>query len=218
MFTHTDNILHTKNHLAKLHEKSTTQVYYLLAIFQTMLIILGVIIAIIVVAIGVYNRLIWLKNQVANAYADMDVQMKMRFDLIDNLVNTVKWYAAHENDTLEKLTQARTSFMNASTPADKAQADTMITWALKSLFAVSENYPDLKANAGFLQLQSQLADIETQIAGSRRYYNATIKDYNNAIMSFPSNVLANVFGFTNESSYFTVTNDAERIAPKVDFS
>jgi LemA protein len=164
-----------------------------------------------------YNKLVWLKNQVANSYADMDVQMKMRFDLVDNLVNTVKWYASHEKETLEKLTQARTSFMSASSPADKAQADTIMTGALKSLFAVSENYPDLKANAGFLQLQTQLADIETQIAGSRRYYNATIKDYNNAIMSFPNNVLANMFGFTNESSYFTVANEAERAAPKVDF-
>lgn len=146
----------------------------------------------------------------------MDVQMKMRFDLIENLVNTVKGYASHEKDTLDKLTQARTQFMNASNPADKAAADGMLAGALKSLFAVAENYPDLKANTNFLQLQTELSNIENQIAGSRRYYNATIREYNDALMSFPSNIVAKMFGFTNQSSYFS-TSEEEKKAPKVQF-
>lgn len=181
------------------------------------MIIIAIVAIIAIIAIAAYNKLVGLKNQIENSYADMDVQMKMRFDLVDNLVNTVKGYAAHEKDTLESLTKARTAFMSATGPADKAAADGMLSGALKSLFAVSENYPDLKANAGFLQLQTQLADIEAQIAGSRRYYNATIKDYNNALMSFPSNILANMFGFKNEASYFAA-QEAERVAPKVDFA
>jgi LemA protein len=182
------------------------------------MIILAIIAIVAIIVIAAYNKLVTLKNQIGNSYADMDVQMKMRFDLVDNLVNTVKGYASHEKDTLENITKARTSFMGATGPADKAAADSQMSGALKSLFAVSENYPDLKANTNFLQLQTQLTDIETQIAGSRRYYNATIKDYNNALMSFPSNILAKTFGFTQEGEYFAVANESEKAAPKVDFS
>lgn len=181
-----------------------------------MYIIWAIVLLLIAFAIGAYNKLVWLKNSIDNATGDMDVQMKMRFDLIDNLVNTVKGYATHEKDTLDKLTQARTQWMNASTQEDKAAADNMLSGALKTLFATSENYPDLKANTNFLQLQSELSNIENQIAGSRRYYNATIREYNDALMSFPSNIVAKMFGFTNQSSYFS-TNEEEKKAPKVQF-
>ena len=181
-----------------------------------MYIIWAIVLLLIAFAIGAYNKLVWLKNSIDNATGDMDVQMKMRFDLIDNLVNTVKGYASHEKDTLDKLTQARTQWMNASSQEDKAAADNMLSGALKTLFATSENYPDLKANTNFLQLQSELSNIENQIAGSRRYYNATIREYNDALMSFPSNIVAKMFGFTNQSSYFA-TNEEEKKAPKVQF-
>ncbi len=181
-----------------------------------MYIIWAIVLLFLAFAIGAYNRLVSLKNSIDNAAADMDVQMKMRFDLVDNLVNTVKWYASHEKDTLEKLTKARTDFMSATTPEGKAAADNMLQGALKSLFAVAENYPDLKANTNFLQLQTELSNIENQIAWSRRYYNATIKEYNNALMSFPSNLVAKLFGFTNQASYFAAQEE-ERQAPKVQF-
>lgn len=181
-----------------------------------MIIIWAIALLLIAFSIGAYNKLVALKNSIDNAAADMDVQMKMRFDLVENLVNTVKWYASHEKDTLDKVTQARTSFMNATTPQGKADADNMLQWALKSLFAVAESYPDLKANTNFLQLQTELSNIENQIAWSRRYYNATIKEYNNALMSFPSNIVAKLFGFTNVSSYFTAQEE-EKQAPKVQF-
>jgi LemA protein len=181
-----------------------------------MYIIWAIVLLLIAFAIGAYNKLVWFKNSIWNATWDMDVQMKMRFDLIENLVNTVKGYASHEKDTLDKLTQARTQWMAATTQADKASADNMLSWALKTLFATSENYPDLKANTNFLQLQWELSNIENQIAGSRRYYNATIREYNDALMSFPSNIVAKMFGFTNQVSYFT-TNEEEKKAPKVQF-
>jgi len=146
----------------------------------------------------------------------MDVQMKMRVDLVENLVNTVKGYATHEKGTLEELTKARTEWMNAKAPSEKATADANLTGALKTVFATAEAYPDLKANTNFLQLQTQLSDIENQVASSRRYYNATIKEYNNGIMAFPGNVIAGMFGYKSETSYFTIT-EAEKTAPKVQF-
>lgn len=182
-----------------------------------MFIIWAIVLILIAVGIGWYNKLVALKNSIDNAASDMDVQMKMRFDLIDNLVNTVKWYATHEKSTFEEITKARTSFMNASSPAEKDAANNMLASSLKSLFAVSENYPELKANTNFLQLQTELSNIENQIAGSRRYYNATIKEYNTSLMSFPSNIIAKMFGFSNQVSYFAAANDEERKAPKVQF-
>lgn len=178
------------------------------------------IIALVVIALFVmwsYNWLVSKKNQVEWAYADIDVQMKMRFDLVENLVNTVKWYATHEKDTLDKLTQARTQWMQATTTADKASADGMLTWALKTLFATSEAYPDLKANTNFLDLQQKLTEIETTIAGARRFYNATVKEFNVALQSFPNNILAWYFNFKAEKDYFETTTPEERLAPKVQF-
>ena len=163
-----------------------------------------------------YNKIISLKNAIANAFSDMDVQMKMRVDLVENLVNTVKWYTGHEKSTFEELTKARTQWMSATAPDEKAKADASLTGALKTLFATSENYPELKANTNFLQLQTELSNIENQIAWSRRYYNATIKEYNNAVMTFPNNIVAGMFGYKHETSYFNIT-EAEKQVTKVQF-
>ncbi len=163
-----------------------------------------------------YNALIRLKNHIKNAFADIDVQMKMRFDLVGNLVNTVKGYATHEKETLENITKARTSFLNANNPNDKLAADNMLSGALKSLFAVAENYPDLKANQNFLQLQTELSDIENKIAATRRFFNSTIKEYNSAIQMFPTNIVAKLFGFKDET-FFAIENKEEKETPKVQF-
>ncbi len=163
-----------------------------------------------------YNRIIKLKNNIHNSFADIDVQMKLRFDLIENLVNTVKWYASHEKETLEKLTQARTNFMWANNAQEKLQADNMLTGALKSLFAVAENYPDLKANQNFLQLQTELSDIENKIAAARRFFNSSINEYNSTIQSFPSNFVAKMFEF-QEQKFFEIENVQEKEVPKVQF-
>lgn len=184
---------------------------------ETALIIIAIVLVLWGIIAWLYNNLVTMKNAVPNAYADMDVQMKKRFDLVDNLVNTVKWYAAHEKSTLEEITNARTQWMQATTPQEKDAANNMLSGALKSLFATSENYPDLKANQNFLDLQKQLSDIEDQIAASRRYYNATVKDYNIALESFPANIIAGMFGFKQENTYFAIDNEQEKQAPKVQF-
>mgnify|MGYP003826826709 CR=1 FL=1 len=162
-----------------------------------------------------YNSLIRLRNNIKNSLADIDVQMKMRFDLVDNLVNTVKGYAGHEKETLENLTKARTNFLNASSMSQKLSADQALSGALKSLFAVSENYPDLKANQNFLQLQSELSDIENKIAASRRFFNSTVNEYNSSIETFPTNIVAKLFGFRREE--FFATAEVEKAVPKVQF-
>lgn len=182
-------------------------------------IILIVIVVLVLFLIMAYNRIIKLKLRRENAFADIDVQLKLRFDLIENLVNTVKGYASHEKDTLERLTKARTDFMNAQWVEDKVAANNQLTGALKSLFAVSENYPDLKANTNFLQLQTELSDIENKLAASRRYFNAATREYNTAIQVFPNNMIANSFWF-KVSNYFELDeSEAELVkkAPKVEF-
>ena len=166
---------------------------------------------------GIYNKLIGMKNTVENALSDIDVQIKKRFDLVDNLVNTVKWYASHEKETLTQLTAARSGFMNATSTEEKLEANNQLTSTLKTLFAVSEAYPDLKANAGFLSLQTELSRLEETIASARRHLNATISDYNIALQSFPNNLIANLFGFKNQTNYFEVTSEEEKQAPKVQF-
>ena len=163
-----------------------------------------------------YNALVRLKNHIKNSFADIDVQMKLRFDLIENLVSTVKWYASHEKETLENVTNARTSFLNAGSPNEKLAADNMLSWALKSLFAVSENYPDLKANQNFLQIQTELSDIENKIAAARRFFNSSINEYNSTIESFPTNIIAKLFGFKYEE-FFAIKNEVEKEVPKVKF-
>jgi LemA protein len=184
--------------------------------FTPSIIIAVVVIILILWFVGLYNGLVKLRNNVKNSFADIDVQMKMRFDLVENLVNTVKGYASHEKETLTTLTDARTKFMHAHSPNGKLEADNMLSGALKSLFAVSENYPDLKANQNFIQLQSELANIEQSIAAARRYYNSSINEYNTMTEAFPSSIIAGAFGFGPEQSY-KIEDEAEKAVPKVEF-
>ena len=160
---------------------------------MTLLIVLGVVALLVIYLVTLYNGLVTLKNNRENAFADIDVQLLNRFDLVENLVSTVKGYAAHEKTTLQGLTDARTRFMSAQTVDAKLEASNQLTGALKSLFAVSENYPDLKANTNFLQLQNELSDIENKLAAARRFFNATTKEYNTAIQTFPGNLIAKHF-------------------------
>ena len=168
-------------------------------------------------AIFLYNNLVRLKNKVNSSFADIDVQLKNRADLVANLVNTVKWYAKHEKSTLESVTEARTAYLNAGNNQQKMESDNMLTWALKSLFAVSENYPDLKANTNFIQLQTELSDLENKIAATRRFYNSTVREYDTSIEMFPSNLLASQFNFTAKK-YYELENEQEKSVPKVNFN
>ncbi|MEO0246740.1 MAG: LemA family protein [candidate division WOR-3 bacterium] len=182
----------------------------------------GLLIAIIVLAflilvfISIYNGLVRLRVLVKNAFADIDVQLKKRHDLVPNLVETVKGYAAHERATLENVVKARQMAISASTPDDKMKSENMLTQALRQLFAVVENYPNLKANENFLRLQEELSRIEDAIQNARRYYNAVVRDYNMRIMMFPSNIVASMFGFKPEQ-FFEIGAEEERTAPQVKF-
>ena len=170
---------------------------------------IGGIIAILVIwAVVMYNRFITLANRVREAWADIDVQLKRRYDLIPNLVETVKGYASHEAGTLEKVTEMRTRAMNATAPKDKAEAENMLSGALKSLFAVAENYPNLKANENFMELQRELSDTENKIQAARRFYNGVVMDFNNAIQTFPGNVMAGMFHFT-QKDFFQLGEDEQ---------
>ncbi len=172
-------------------------------------IILVVIAVVILWIIGVFNGLVVLKNRAKEAWADIDVQLKRRYDLIPNLVETVKGYASHEKGVFEKVTQARASAMSAQGTAKKAEAENMLSDTLKSLFAVSENYPDLKASTNFLELQKELSDTENKIQAARRFYNTNVRDLSIKIESFPANIIANSFGF-KQMELFQTANDAER--------
>ena len=162
-----------------------------------------------------YNNLVGLRNRVKNSYAQIDVQLKRRNDLIPNLVETVKGYAGHEKGVLEEVTKARTGVMNASTVEETSAADNQLTGALKTLFAVAENYPDLKANSNFQQLQAELTDTEDKISYSRQFYNDVVLKYNNACQQFPSSIMAKIFGFKEET--FFETPEVEKAVPKVEF-
>jgi LemA protein len=166
--------------------------------------------------IGSYNGLVRLRNQLDNAWAQIDVQLKRRHDLIPNLVETVKGYATHERGTLEAVIQARNMAVNAKTVADRAQAENVLTGALKSLFAVAEAYPDLKANQNFMSLQEELTGTENKVAFSRQFYNDTVMSFNTQIQVFPSNLIANMFNFKSRD-FFEVKAEEEREAPKVKF-
>ncbi|MEM7009522.1 MAG: LemA family protein [Thermodesulfobacteriota bacterium] len=181
------------------------------------LIILAIIVAVAVAAVTIYNGLVKLRNTSEQAWADVDVQLKRRYDLIPNLVETVKGYASHEKETFEKVVQARNQAMGAGTPSDKGVAENFLTSALKSLFALAEAYPDLKANQNFLDLQDELSKIEEQIQLARRYYNAVVRDLNTKIETVPSNIIANMFNF-EQKDYFELDSEEERQTPKVDFS
>jgi len=179
-------------------------------------IILGIIILTIFWLIAVYNGLIRLKNRTDEAWSDIDVQLKRRYDLIPNLVNAVKGYAKHESELFEKVTKARTAAMGAQDPGDKAQAEDMLTGALKSLFAVAEAYPDLKANTNFLELQRELSDTENKIQASRRFYNGNVRDFNTKVQTFPNNMVAGMLSF-KEYDFFELDNEEEKEPVKVDF-
>ncbi len=181
-----------------------------------LIIIILIILVIIGLLIKYYNDLVNGRNKVENAWSQIDVQLKRRNDLIPNIVETVKGYAGHENQTLNQVTQARANMGNATTVQEVAQADNAIRDALKSLFAVSEAYPDLKANQNFLELQSELSETEDKISYSRQFYNDTVLMYNNLCQQFPSNIIANIFNFKT-SEYFEVKDEGERAAPKVKF-
>ena len=183
---------------------------------MTPLIVLIVVAVVLVLwAILIYNGLIRLKNRVDEAWSDIDVQLKRRYDLIPNLVNTVKGYAAHEKEVFEKVTEARTRAMNAGNAADKAQAENALSGTLKSLFAVAENYPDLKANQNFLELQRELTDTEDKIQASRRFYNGNVRDFNTKIEVFPNNIFAKMLNFVKRE--FFEAEGAEKENIKVEF-
>lgn len=158
-------------------------------------ILLIIIAAIVLWVVFAYNRFVSLRNRAEEAWADIEVQLKRRYDLIPNLVNTVKGYATHEASAFENVTRARAAAMNAGTLGDKAAAENMLSGALKSLFAVAEAYPDLKANVNFLELQRELSDTENKIQAARRFYNTNVRDLNTGIESFPGNIIANTFKF-----------------------
>lgn len=183
---------------------------------MSILIIVLVVLAIVVFAgIGMYNGLITLKNRVDEAWSDIDVQLKRRYDLIPNLIETVKGYAAHEKEVFEKVTAARTAAMGAGTQIEKEQAENMLSGTLKSLFAVAESYPELKANQNFLELQRELTDTEDKIQASRRFYNGNVRDFNTKLQVFPTNIFAGMLGFTKRE--FFEANEAEKELPKVKF-
>lgn len=181
-----------------------------------MWILLAIIIIAVIVVIGMYNGLVKLKVQCDNAWADIDVQLKRRYDLIPNLVQTVQGYAAHEKGTLEGVVAARNAAMSAQGPAAKAGAENMLTSALRQVFALAEAYPQLRAVESFTQLQNTLTQLEDSIQNARRYYNAVVRDLNTKIAEFPSNIVANMFGFKTRE-FFEVGAPAEREVPKVSF-
>lgn len=178
-----------------------------------LLIIIGVV---VVAAVGIYNGLIVLRNRCENAWSQVDVQLRRRYDLIPNLVETVKGYAKHEREVFERVTQARAQAINAGTVKEQAQAENMLTGALKTLFAVAENYPDLKANQNFLLLQEELAGTESKIAYARQFYNDMVMKFNQKQQVFPANIIANMFRF-KERDYFEIEEPAAREPVKVSF-
>ena len=180
------------------------------------LVFLGLIVVLVFMIIGMYNSLIQLRNQVKNAWSQIDVQLKRRHDLIPNLVETAKGYMVHERQTLENITAARSRAMQAGSVGDKARAEGELSGVMSKFFLVVENYPDLKANQNFLALQEELTSTENKIAFSRQAYNDQVLFYNNKIQMFPSNILAGMFNF-QQSEYFQVENQAERDVPKVSF-
>lgn len=186
-----------------MHMSTITIVYIVLAVVAVWIIF-------------AYNSLVRLRNRVREALSDIDVQLKRRFDLIPNFVATVKGYAAHESGLLEKVTEARARVATGGTPLDRAGAENALSGTLKSLFAVAENYPDLKANTTFIELQHELSDTENKIQAARRFYNGMVLELNSAVHVFPTNVFAGMFGF-HEEKFFEGLGDDERAPVKVQF-
>lgn len=183
------------------------------------IIIIAVVAVIILAIIGMYNNLVKLRNNRENAFADIDVQLKQRFDLVPQLVATVKGYATHEKELLENITAARTAGVNATSIDDKIKADQQLTSALAGLKVQVEAYPDLKANQNFMQLQGELADIENKLAAVRRYFNSATRELNTAVQSFPSNIFAGMFGFHKEAMYEIEASQRAEVekAPEIKF-
>lgn len=178
-------------------------------------VVLGIAGLLLIIVIGTYNRLVVLRNRVANAWAQIDVQLKRRADLVPNLVETVKGYVKHERGTFEAVTEARAAVMKGGSVREQAQANDMLTSALKTVFAVAENYPELKANQNFLMLQEELSGIENKIAYARQFYNDSVLALNQAVQVFPSNIIAGMFGI-RQHEYFEVQG-ADREPVKVQF-
>jgi len=186
---------------------------------DTNVILIVLLVVVVVVAlwfIGIYNGLIKLRVRTNEAWSDIDVQLKRRYDLIPNLINTVKGYATHEKELFENVTKARSNAMNAQNPEEKAGAENMLSGALKSLFAVSENYPDLKANTNFLELQRELSDTENKIQASRRFYNGNVRDLNTKIQIFPDSIVAGILNI-QKREFFEIDEPKEKETPKVEF-
>jgi len=181
-------------------------------------ILIGIVVLVGLWVVWAYNRFVVLTNRSEEAWSDISVQLKRRYDLIPNLVETVKGYMAHERETLAKVTEMRTHAMNAQTVEEHAAAENMLTGALKTLFAVSENYPDLKANENFVELQREITDTENKIQAARRFYNSVVIDLQNALESFPTNLVGNMFGFTTRE-FFELPDgqEAAREPVKVQF-
>lgn len=175
-------------------------------------IILAILIAFVLYLIYKYNGFISLKNRAEEAWADIDVQLKRRYDLIPNLVNTVKGYATHESSAFEKVTEARAKAMGAQTLSEKGEADNMLTGTLKSLFAIAEAYPELKANTNFLELQKELSDTENKIMASRRFYNGNVRDFNTGVQMFPASIVASIFNF-KALEFFELEQDSDAKNP-----
>lgn len=181
-----------------------------------LLVILGLAVLVGLFVMATYNGLVTLRTRAKEAWSDIDIQLKRRFNLIPNLVNTVKGYAKHESSVFENVTKARAQAMQAGTPEEKAESENMLKGTLKSLFAVSENYPELKANQNFLELQRELSDTENKIEYSRRFYNANVRDLNIKVQVFPANIIANMFGF-KQMEMFEVKDASVRETPNVQF-
>jgi LemA protein len=181
------------------------------------LVLVVVLVVVAAVGIGLYNRLVRLRNASENAWSDIDVQLKRRHDLIPNLVETVKGYAAHESKTFSAVTEARSRAMQAGSPEGRAAAEANLTRVLQGLFAVAEAYPQLRASENFQGLQAELSNIENAVQSARRYYNAVVRDLNTACETFPSNLVASSFAFSKKE-YFELESEAERSVPRVSFS
>ena len=182
-------------------------------------IILIIVVLILVFLINIYNNLVSLRQKVKNAWSQIEIQLQRRFDLIPNLVETVKGYMGHESNILTKVAELRTAWANAKTVAEKSNLDTQLSDTLKTIMAVSEAYPDLKANQNFLQLQEEISDVENKLASVRRYFNSATKELNNAVQTFPSNLIAGMFGFHKEIMFDLGTEQRANLeqAPKINF-
>ncbi len=179
-------------------------------------IILAIVLVLVLLVISMYNKLVTSRIKVDNAWSQIDVQLQRRFDLIPNFVETVKGYAAHESETFEKITKLRTSWVNAETVSEKAEIDNQLSGALKTIMAVSENYPELKSNQNFSELSEELRNTENKISFSRQFYNDTVTMYNEKLQIFPSNIIANMFNFKSRDLFKTDSDEARKNV-KVDF-